>query len=114
MKKIEALVPGDKLREVRDAVKSAGATGFLIVSGKGQGKGERPQVGSGRGTSRHVAEYNSIESVMAVVDDSKANAVVDAIANAASTGSKGDGKIFISTVDEVVDIGTKQKGANAL
>lgn len=114
MKKIEALVPGDKLREVRDAVKNAGATGFLVVSGKGQGKGDRPQVGGARGTSRHVAEYNSIESVMVVVDDSKANSVADAIANAASTGSKGDGKIFISTVDEVVDIGTKQKGAGAL
>ena len=114
MKRIEALVPGDKLREVREAIKSSGAGGFLVVSGKGQGEGARPEVSSGRGTGRHVAEYNAIESVMTVVDDSKADSVVSAILNAASTGNKGDGKIFITSVDEAVDIGSKQKGAGAL
>ena len=51
---------------------------------------------------------------MTVVDDSIADAVVSAITNAASTGSKGDGKIFITSVDEVVDIGSKKKGTEAL
>ena len=114
MKKIEALVPSDKLREVNEAIKKAGAGGLLVLTGKGQGKGERPEVAGERGTSRHVAEYNAIESVMTVVDDSVADAVVSAITDAASTGSKGDGKIFISSIDEVVDIGSKQKGTQAL
>jgi len=48
------------------------------------------------------------------VDDSKVDAIVSAITAAASTGSKGDGKIFISTIDETVDIGSKEKGSNAL
>ena len=114
MKRIEALVPGDKLREVREAIKGAGAGGFLILSGKGQGEGARPEVSSARGTGRRIAEYNSIESVMTVVDDSKVESVVSAILNAASTGTKGDGKIFITSIDEAIDIGTKQKGASTL
>lgn len=114
MKRIEILIPGDRLREVREAVKKSGAGGFLIVSGKGQGKGERPSVGGGRGTARHVAEYNSIESVMTVVDDSKVSAVVNAVLDSTSSGSKGDGKIFITTVEDAYDIGSKQKGTSAI
>ncbi|HLC24652.1 MAG TPA: P-II family nitrogen regulator [Nitrosopumilaceae archaeon] len=114
MKRIDILIPGDKLREVRDAIKKSGAGGFLVVSGKGQGKGDRPSVGGGRGTARYVAEYNSIESVMTIVDDSKANAVVNAVLEATSTGSKGDGKIFVTTVDDAFDIGSKQKGVSAI
>lgn len=114
MKRIDILIPGDKLREVREAIKKSGAGGFLILSGKGQGKGERPSVGGGRGTARYVAEYNSIESIMTIVDDSKASAVVNAVLDATSTGSKGDGKIFVTTVEDAYDIGSKQKGTSAI
>jgi len=114
MKKIEALVPSDKLREVKEAIKKAGSGGLFVLTGKGQGKGERPEVTGGRGTTRYVAEYNAMESVMTVVDDSIVDAVVSAITDAASTGRKGDGKIFISSIDEVVDIGSKQKGTQGL
>jgi len=114
MKRIEVLVPGDKLREVREAIKNAGAGGFVILSGKGQGKGERQEIGGSRGTARHLAEYNSIESVMTVVDDSKVDAVVTSVLFAASTGKKGDGKIFITDIHDAYDIGSKQKGAQGL
>ncbi len=114
MKKIEALVPSDKLREVKEAIKKAGAGGLMVLTGKGQGKGQRPEVTGGRGTKIHVAEYNAIESVMTVVDDSVVDVIVSAITDAASTASKGDGKIFISSIDEAVDIGSKQKGTQAL
>ncbi|MGI0008848.1 MAG: P-II family nitrogen regulator [Nitrosopumilaceae archaeon] len=114
MKRIDILVPGDKLREVGEAIKNSGAGGFLVVSGKGQGKGDRPSVGGGRGTARYVAEYNSIESVMTIVDDSKADKVVNAVIKATSTGSKGDGKIFVTTIDDAYDIGSKQKCVSAI
>ena len=114
MKRIEILIPLDKLREAREAVNKLGAGGFLVVSGKGQGKGDRPSVGGARGTARHVAEYNSIESIMTVVDDSKVSAIVNAVLDATSTGSKGDGKIFVTTVEDAYDIGSKQKGASAI
>lgn len=114
MKRIEAVIPSDRLREVREAVKNAGATGLLILSGKGQGAGQRPMRSDMRGTARHLAEYNTIESVMTVVDDSMVDKVVDAILEAASTGSKGDGKVFVSDVTQIADIGTKKKGEGAL
>ncbi len=114
MKRIEALIPSDRLREVREAVKNSGASGLFITSGKGQGAGDRPMVGGSRGTGRHTAEYNSIESVVTVVDDSIADKVIDAIVDAASSGNKGDGKVFVTNVDNVVDIGSKKKGEGAL
>ena len=114
MKKIEAFVRVDKTSLVVDAIKKAGAKGLTIFSGKGQGKGERPMVESSRGTTRHVAEYNEIDLIVTVVNEPEADTIISAIFNAAGTGSKGDGKIFISNVDDAIDIGSKQKGGLAL
>jgi nitrogen regulatory protein P-II 1 len=71
-------------------------------------------VESSRGTTRHVAEYNEVDSIVTIIDESEVDAVIAAIVNASGTGSKGDGKIFVSKVDEVIDIGSKQKGSLAL
>jgi len=114
MKRIEAFVQTDKTSLVVDAIKKHGAKGLTVFSGKGQGRGERPMVESSRGTRRQVAEYNDVDSIVTIVEESKAEAIITAIINAAGTGSKGDGKIFVSTVDDVIDIGSKQKGPNAL
>ena len=114
MKRIEAIVQTDKTSLVVDAIKKAGAKGLTVFSGRGQGKGERPMVESSRGTTRHVAEYNEVDSIVTVVDESNADAVITAIVDAAGTGSKGDGKIFVSKVDDVIDIGSKQKGPMVL
>ena len=114
MKRIEAFVQTDKTSLVVDAIKKAGAKGLTVFSGRGQGKGERPMVESSRGTTRHVAEYNEVDSIVTVVDESNADAVIFAIVDAAGTGSKGDGKIFVSKVDDVIDIGSKLKGPMAL
>ena len=111
MKRIEVFFPSDRLREVQDAIKNAGASGFFLSSGKGQGKGERPKVGGARGTGTRIAEYNLIESIITVVDDPISEKVVNAILDAASTGNKGDGKIFITNIDAAVDIGSKSRGA---
>lgn len=114
MKRIEAFVKNDKTSLVVDAIKKAGAKGLTVFSARGQGEGARPFVEASRGTKRQVAEYNEIDSIVTMVDDSKTDAIISAIVNAARTGSKGDGKIFVSAVDEVVDIGTSQKGSTAL
>jgi len=114
MKRIEAFVKTDKMNLVVDAIKKAGAKGLTVFTAKGQGEGERPMVEMSRGTKRQIAEYNEIDSIVTIVDDSKAEVVITAIVSAAGTGSKGDGKIFVSTIDEVVDIGTSQKGSTAL
>jgi len=114
MKQIKAFVQRKKLDSVIDAVEKQDIGGLTIIQAQGRGKGERPMVGNPRGTGSHKAQFNTLESIVIVVDDSKVDSVVDVIANTASTGSKGDGKIFISPVEESVDIGTKQRGTSTL
>ena len=67
-----------------------------------------------RGTSKHEAEYGSLDAVIVVVEDSQVESVESAILNAARTGSKGDGKIFVTPVERATDIGSKQTGDSAL
>ncbi len=114
MKRIEVFVPIVKCKPVVEALKKTGVTGITIHDARGQGKGARPIVSGLRGTAKFVAEFSSINSIVTVVDDSQVDQVIAAIVNAAGTGSHGDGKIFISTIDETVDIGTNRKGISAL
>ncbi len=116
MKKIEAIVPTSKEKDIVDALQTigiggltvtSGIGGLTITSGKGRGKGAR-NVQSGPG--RYIERFNDVLTFFIVVDDSKVDEVVSLILDASHTGSSGDGKIFISTMDEVVDIATKQKG----
>jgi len=107
MKKIEAIVLPSKEKDIVDALQKTGIGGLTITSGKGRGKGPR-NIKPGPG--RYIERYNEILKLLIVVDDSKVDEVVSIIADASHTGSLGDGKIFISTVDEIVDISTKQKG----
>ena len=79
-----------------------------------RGKGQRPMIEEARGTGRHIAQFNSLDAILIIVDDSKVDSIVSAITVAASTGSKGDGKIFILPVEDSVDIGTKEKGSVSL
>ncbi|WP_420545312.1 P-II family nitrogen regulator [Nitrosopumilus sp.] len=114
MKQIEAFVQSDKLRAVVDAIEKKKVGGISVIQARGRGKGHRPEVGGERGTSRHTAEYASLDEVLVVVEDADADAVETAILNAASTGSKGDGKIFVTPVEKAIDIGTKSTGESAL
>jgi len=109
MKRIEAFVPTTKRNEVVNAILSAGSGGVTVAETRGKGASERPLVGGARGTSRYVAEYNRTDTVVTIVDDSKLHSVIVAIINAFSMGSKGDGKIFVSPIEESFDIGTKEK-----
>lgn len=114
MKRIEAFVKTDRTSLVVDAIRKAGTKGLTVISAKGQGEGSRPMVESSRGTKRQIAEYNEIDCIVTIVDDSTVDAIITAIIDAAGTGMKGDGKIFVSDIDSVVDIGTGQKGSTAL
>jgi len=110
MKRIEAVIPSNRLNLVVSAIEECGVTGITTLESKGRGKGARPSLRSSRGTSTQIAEYNSLATIITIVDDAKVDQLVNAILNSASTGSGGDGKIFISTVDEIIDIQTKKKG----
>jgi nitrogen regulatory protein P-II 1 len=114
MKRIEAIIASEKVSAVNEALKMAGVGGATILDAKGRGKGEKPRVAGGRGTSSHAAEFSVRANVITVVDDRDVDKVVNAIVDVASTGSPGDGKIFISDVGETVDIGTKKRSQSAM
>lgn len=109
MKRIDAMVPTLKRKAVCEAIIKAGAGGVTISENRGKGSSDRPTFSGARGTAKFVAEYSRIDTVTTIVDDSKIDAVVRAIMNAVHTGKKGDGKIFVSPVDESFDITTGQK-----
>ena len=113
MKKIEAVIPEDKLEGVFDALKELNIGGFTYFTVKGRGKRPRPQVPSGRG-GRFESQYNVNLEVFVVVSDSQVDQVVNAITTRASTGLAGEGKIFIYNVDDSIDIGTKKRGESSL
>ena len=109
MKRIEAIIPSNRLNLVVSAIEETGVSGITILESKGRGKGARPALRSSRGTSTQIAEFNSLAAIIVIVEDSKVDKTIDVILNVASTGSSGDGKIFVSTVEDVIDIQTKRK-----
>ena len=103
MKRIEAVVQSDVSRDVVRAVSKTGVGGVTLVESLGQGAGERPEIGGKQ------IEFNTTDVIMSVIPDSKVNQVVEKIISVAHTGSKGDGKIFVSEISNSYDIATKQK-----
>lgn len=113
MKQIKAFVQRNKLDSVIDAIEKQGVGGLTVIQAQGRGKGERPMLGNPRGTGMHKAQFNTLESIV-VADDSKVDSIANAIIDVANTGSKGDGKIFITPVEDSIDIGTKNRGSSVL
>src|ERR671934_446998 len=114
MKRIEAIVASEKVLDVNEALKNAGVGGCTILDAKGRGKGEKPVVETGRGTGRYTSEFSVRADVVIIVDDSEVDKVVKTIVDTVSTGSAGDGKIFVSSINEAIDIGTKKRGEVAV
>ena len=110
MKRIDAMVPNVKRKAVCEAIIKAGAGGVTISETRGIGAGTRPTFTAAKGTARYVAEYSRTDTITTIVDDSKVDAIVKAVMNTVHTGAKGDGKIFVSSIDETYDITTGQKG----
>ena len=109
MKRIDAMVPNLKRKIVCEAIIKMQSIIFFSET-RGKGAGVRPTFSGAKGTARYVAEYSRTDTITTIVDDSKVDAIVKAIMNAVHSGSKGDGKIFVSPVDESYDISTGQKG----
>jgi len=109
MKRIEAMIPTLRRSRVVDAILKAGAGGVTVIESRGKGSSPRPTVSGAKGTARYVAEYNRTDTITTIVEDSKVDAIARAILNAVHTGKKGDGKIFVSPVEESYDITTGQK-----
>lgn len=100
MKKIEAIVPSGTKDAVITAIKKVGVGGVTVHQVQWQGAQDPPLVG----------QYFSRDMIICVVDDPKLDEVIDAIANVACTGTKGDGKVFVTEIVDALDICTKKRG----
>ena len=112
MKKIEAIVKPFKLDEVREALSEIGVTGLTVTEVKGFGR-QKGHTELYRG-AEYVVDFLPKVKIEVVVPDSSADAAIDAIVKAAKTGRIGDGKIFVSPVDEVIRIRTGETGEDAI
>ena len=112
MKKIEAIIKPFKLDEVKEALHDVGIQGITVLEAKGFGR-QKGHTELYRG-AEYVVDFLPKVKIEVVIDDAMTERVVDAIQNAAQTGRIGDGKIFISAIDEAIRIRTGERGSDAV
>ncbi len=112
MKKIEAIIRPFKLDEVKEALVEEGIRGLTISEVRGYGR-QKGHTETYRG-SEYQIEFIPKIKIEIVVDDALLDKVIDAILRTAKTGQVGDGKIFITDVQDVIRIRTEESGSQAL
>jgi nitrogen regulatory protein P-II 1 len=112
MKRVEAIIRPSKLDEVKDAVHALGVTGLTVSEVKGFGR-QKGHTEMYRGTEYTVDFLPKLLIIIVVVDD-LVEPVVKAIADTSRTGKIGDGKIFVTSLDDVMRIRTGERGRDAI
>ena len=112
MKLITAIIRPFKLDEVRESLSQAGVSGITVTEVKGFGR-QKGHTELYRG-AEYVVDFLPKIKVETVVADERLEVVIEAIQQAAGTGKIGDGKIFVTTIDQVIRIRTGEVGADAL
>ncbi len=112
MKAITAIVKPFKLEDVRNALKEAGIAGLTVTEVQGVGR-QGGHTETYRGAEYQVDFIPKLR-IDVIVDDERAGAVVDAIVAAAATGKIGDGKVWVSPVEDLVRIRTGERGRDAV
>ena len=112
MKKVEAIIKPFKLEEVKEALSNVGVKGLTVIEVKGFGrqKGHKELY---RGAEYEI-EFLPKVKLEVVVSENELEIVIEAIVSSARTGRLGDGKVFVSPVEEVVRIRTNERGAEAI
>ena len=112
MKKIEAIIKPFKLDEVKDALHEIGLQGITVIEAKGFGR-QRGHTELYRG-AEYVVDFLPKVKIEIILDDGIVEQAVEAIQAAARTGRIGDGKIFISPVEDAIRIRTGERGIDAV
>jgi nitrogen regulatory protein P-II 1 len=112
MKLVTAIVKPFKLDDVKDALKSAGVTGMTVSEVRGFGR-QGGHTETYRG-SEYQIDFVPKSRLDIIVDDADVERVVDSIVSAAGTGKIGDGKVWVTDVDRLIRIRTKEEGAEAI
>ena len=112
MKKVEAIIKPFKLEEVKDALGEIGIVGMTVTEVRGFGRQRgHPEIYSG---SEYALDFRPKIKLELVLSDNRLKAAVAAIVKEAKTGKTGDGKVFVSTIEEAVRIRTEEKGDQAV
>lgn len=112
MKKIEAIIKPFKLDEVKEALQEVGLQGITVIEAKGFGR-QKGHTELYRG-AEYVVDFLPKVKVEVILPEEQVEAAVEAIQKAAQTGRIGDGKIFISSVEQVIRIRTGETGVDAI
>jgi len=112
VKKLEAIIKPFKLDEVKEALSTIGVQGMTVTEVKGFGRtGGKKEVYRG---SAYVVDFVPKVKLEIIVKDDMVHQVIETISNAAKTGRIGDGKIFVTPVEEVIRIRTGERGEDAV
>ena len=112
MKKIEAIIKPFKLDEVKEALQDVGVQGLSVIEVKGFGR-QKGHTELYRG-AEYVVDFLPKVKIEVVLDDDQVDAAIEAIVNAAKTDKIGDGKIFVSPVEQAILSLTGETGPHAL
>src|SRR5215471_12575618 len=112
MKKIEAIIKPFKLDEVKEALHEVGIQGITVTEAKGFGR-QKGHTELYRG-AEYVVDFLPKVKIEVVMEEGLVDRAVEAILKAAHTGRIGDGKIFVTTIDEAIRIRTGERGADAI
>ena len=112
MKKVEAVIKPFKLDEVKDALHEVGVSGITVTEAKGFGR-QKGHTELYRG-AEYVVDFLPKVKLEVVCDDGIVERAVEAIVDAARTGRIGDGKIFVTAVEQAIRIRTGEQGSDAL
>ena len=112
MKKIEAVIKPFKLDEVKEALQEIGVQGLSVIEVKGFGR-QKGHTELYRG-AEYVVDFLPKVKIEVALDDDQVEAAIAAIIDAAKTDKIGDGKIFVSTIEQAIRIRTGETGSEAL
>ena len=112
MKKVEAIIKPFKLDEVKEALQEIGLQGITVIEAKGFGR-QKGHTELYRG-AEYVVDFLPKVKIEVVLADEMVAKAVDAIQKAAKTGRIGDGKIFVSSIEEAIRIRTGETGTDAI
>ena len=112
MKKLEAIIKPFKLAEIKEALNELGLQGITVLEAKGFGR-QKGHTELYRG-AEYIVDFLPKVKIELIIEDQQLEAAIEAIQKAAHTGRIGDGKIFISSIEDAIRIRTGERGAEAV
>ena len=114
MKRIEVIIPTEKVNKLNDILKDFRVGGVTYSNVMGRGRTVPTSVQSGRGTQAYVPEFQAWSSVVTIVRDAEVDNIVDAVVHLLGTRDARDGKIFVTNVEQSIDIGSGKRGEGVI